>query len=55
MLPSILYTAATVEVAAANGSRGDAFTQKILNLTFIHDHEVLPSILNIIWLMQLQS
>ena len=28
MLPSILYTAATVEVAMANGSGGDAFTQK---------------------------
>ena len=28
MLPSILYTAAVVEVATANGSGGDAFTQK---------------------------
>ena len=28
MLPSILYTSATVEVATANGSGGDAFTQK---------------------------
>ena len=28
MLPSILCTAAMVEVATANGSGGDAFTQK---------------------------
>ena len=55
MLPSILYTAATVEVATANGSGGDAFTQKILYLTFVHDHKMLLSILYIIWLMQLQS
>ena len=48
MLPSIIYTAATVEVATANGSGGNTFTQKILYLTFVHDHEVLPSILNII-------
>ena len=36
------------EVATANGSGGDAFTQKILYLTFVHDHEVLPSVLYII-------
>ena len=48
MLPSILYTAATVEVATANGSGEDAFTQKILYLTFVHNHEMLPSILYII-------
>ena len=48
MLPSIIYTAATVEVATANGSGGNAFTQKILYLTFVHDHEVLTSILYII-------
>ena len=28
MLPSILYTAATVEVATANGSGGEVLTQK---------------------------
>ena len=50
-----MYTAASVEVATAKGSGGDAFTQKILYLTFVHDHEVLPSILYIIWLMLLQS
>ena len=35
MLPSKLYSAATVAVATANGSGGDAFTQKILYLSFV--------------------
>ena len=53
--PTKCCPVAYIQLQRLNGSGGDAFTQKILYLTFVNDHKVLPSILYIIWFMQLQS